>query len=158
MTTAVPAEAGAQVAEATSESRARRLDRRLLIAIVAICALGIADAGYLTYTHYAGLKVVCAFHGGCETVQASKWSKLAGIPVSLLGLIGYIGILACSFIRAELARAGAFALALIGFGFSMYLSYREVFTIHAICQWCVGSAVFMTALLVLTGIRFLRTE
>jgi uncharacterized membrane protein len=137
---------------------APRLDRRLLIAILVVCLLGIGDAGYLTYTHYAGLKVVCAFHGGCETVQASRWSKLAGVPVSLLGLIGYIAILGASVIRTELTRAAAFAMSLIGFGFSMYLTYREVFTIHAICQWCVGSAVFMAALLVLTGIRFLRSD
>jgi vitamin K epoxide reductase family protein len=58
--------------------------------------------------------------------------------------------------RGELARAAGFATALVGFGFSAYLTYRELFTIHAICQWCVASAVLMTALVVLTGVRFLR--
>ncbi len=48
-------------------------------------------------------------------------------------------------------------MTLIGFGFSMYLTYRELFTIKAICQWCVLSAVLMTALTVLTAIRFLRS-
>ena len=153
MTTAAPATSRL---ETSARAGRPRLERRLLIAVVVLCALGIGDAAYLTYTHYAGLKVACAFHGSCETVQASQWSKLDGVPVSLLGLIGYIGILALSFLRSELARAGAFGLSLIGFGFSMYLTYRELFTIHAICQWCVGSAVFMTGLLVLTAIRFLR--
>jgi uncharacterized membrane protein len=133
-------------------------DRRLVIAIVVLCLLGIADAGYLTYTHYAGIKVACLAHGGCETVQASRWSKLDGVPVSLLGLIGYIAVLLSLLIRTELGRAAGFGIALIGFGFSMYLTYRELFTIKAICQWCVGSAVFMTALMVLTGIRFLRDD
>ena len=133
-------------------------DRRLAIAIAVLCVLGIGDAGYLTVVHYAGLKVVCAFHGGCEQVQASSYSKLDGIPVALLGLIGYITILGSLFVRGELGRAIGFGVALIGFGFSMYLTYRELFTIKAICQWCVGSAVLMTALAVLTAWRFLRSS
>lgn len=144
--------------EPDTPRRESTTDRRLMIAIVVFCLLGIADAGYLTYVHYAGLKVACLAHGGCETVQASRWAKLDGVPVSLLGLIGYIAILGTLLIRTELGRALGFGIALIGFGFSMYLTYREIFTIKAICQWCVGSAVFMTALVVLTGIRFLRDE
>ena len=58
-------------------------------------------------------------------------------------------------IRHELARAAAFGIALIGFGFSAYLTYRELFTIKATCQWCVASAVLMTALTVPTAIRVL---
>ena len=145
------------VSEAPGRRRSLTTDRKLLIAIAVICVLGIADAGYLTYVHYAGLKVLCLSSGSCETVQASPWSKLDGVPVSLLGLIGYIVILLTLLIRSELGRALGFAVALIGFGFSMYLTYREIFTIKAICQWCVGSAVLMTALAILTAIRFLRT-
>jgi uncharacterized membrane protein len=52
--------------------------------------------------------------------------------------------------------ASAF-LALVGFGFSMYLTWAELFRIHAICQWCVASAVIMTALMVLTLVRLLYT-
>ncbi len=130
---------------------------RLTLAIAVLCLLGIADAGYLTYVHYSGIKVVCGLVGsGCHTVQTSQWSKLAGVPVALLGLIGYLSILATLFIRSELGRAATFSIALIGFGFSMYLTYRELFSIHAICQWCVGSAVLMTFLAVLTAVRFLR--
>ncbi len=102
--------------------------------------------------------MLCLSSGGCETVQASRWAKLDGIPVSVLGLIGYIGILGSLAIRTELGRAGGFAIALIGFGFSMYLTYRELFTIKAICQWCVGSAVLMTLLAVITAVRFLRDD
>jgi uncharacterized membrane protein len=133
-------------------------DRRLQIAILVLCLLGIGDAGYLTYVHYAGIKVACLSSGGCETVQASRYAKLDGIPVSVLGLIGYVAILLSLAVRNELGRAAGFGIALIGFGFSMYLTYRELFTIKAICQWCVGSAILMTALVVLTAIRFLRYE
>jgi uncharacterized membrane protein len=141
------------------QPRAFVSDRRLLIAVIVLCLLGIADAGYLTYVHYSGIKVAClASGGGCEKVQASQWSKLDGIPVSVLGLIGYVTILGSLLVRGEVGRAAGFGIALIGFGFSMYLTYRELFTIHAICQWCVGSAVLMTLLAITTAVRFLRDD
>lgn len=145
-------------ASARARTRAVSTDRKLLIAVIVLCVLGVGDAGYLTYVHYAGLKVLCLSSGSCETVQASRWAKLDGIPVSVLGLIGYLGILGSLFIRTEVGRAAGFAIALVGFGFSMYLTYRELFTIKAICQWCVGSAVVMTALVVITAVRFLRDD
>jgi len=142
-----------------SVGRAAAIDRRLKIAIAVLCILGIGDAGYLTYVHYEGLKGVClSGGGGCETVQASKYAKIGGLPVAVLGLAGYIGILGSLAIKGELGRAAGFALALVGFAFSMYLTYRELFTIHAICQWCVGSAVLMTLLTILTLYRFLRAD
>ena len=134
------------------------VDRRLRIAIGVLCVIGIGVAGYLTYTHYEGLRVLCLSSGGCETVQQSAYSKLDGIPVAVLGLAGYIGILFSLFIRNDLGRAAGFGLALVGFLFSAYLTYREIFTIKAICQWCVSSAVIMTLLVILTGIRALRAE
>ncbi|HEY3725987.1 MAG TPA: vitamin K epoxide reductase family protein [Solirubrobacteraceae bacterium] len=138
--------------------RAGSTDRRLWIAILVLSLIGIGIAGYLTYVHYEGLKVLCLSSGGCETVQASSYAKLGGIPVAVLGLLGYIGILGSLAIRGELGRIAGFAIALIGFGFSMYLTYRELFTIKAICQWCVSSAVLMTILFVLTAIRALRQD
>ena len=133
-------------------------DRKLRLAILVLTVIGIGIAGYLTYVHYEGLKVLCLSSGGCETVQASRYAKLDGVPVAVLGLAGYIGILGSLAVRGELGRVAGFAIALIGFGFSLYLTYRELFTIKAICQWCVSSAVLMTVLAVLTAIRALRYE
>ena len=125
-----------------------------VIAVLAVVGLGIA--GYLTYVHYAGIHVLCAASGGCETVQTSSYSKLAGVPVPVLGLIGYAGILVSLFVPGDAGRLATAGLALVGFGFSVYLTYLEVFVIKAICQWCVGSAVLMTAIAVLAVIRLLR--
>ena len=124
------------------------------IAVLALVGLGIA--GYLTYVHYAGIHVLCAAGGGCETVQNSSYAKLAGIPVPVLGLVGYAGILASLVARGEAGRLLTAGLALVGFGFSLYLTYLELFVIDAICQWCVGSAGVMTAIAVLAVIRLLR--
>jgi uncharacterized membrane protein len=131
---------------------------RLRIAIAVLCLIGLGIATYLTYVHYAKIKVACLSSGGCETVQGSVYAKLAGIPVPVLGLVGYATILISLAIRGDLGRFAGFALALTGFLFSAYLTYRELFTIKAICQWCVGSAVDMTLLMILTGLRVLRAE
>ncbi len=132
-------------------------DRRLRNAILALALVGLGIAGYLTYIHYAGIRPVC-LASGCEQVQSSSYAKLAGVPVSVLGLIGYAAILATSVLRAESARVAAAGFALTGLGFSAYLTYRELFTIKAICQWCVASAVLMALLAVITVIRALRVE
>ena len=132
-------------------------DRRLAIAIGSIALLGVAIAGYLVYVHYAGIKPLCAAgNGGCERVQTSTYSKLAGIPVADLGLAGYLLILGSLAFPNDWGRLSGAVIAISGFGFSAYLTYRELFSIKAICQWCVGSAVLMTALAILTTIRLVR--
>ena len=126
-------------------------DRRLRAAIAALAVAGIGIATYLTYVHYADVKAFCvAGGGGCEKVQTSDYAELAGIPVAVLGLVGYVLILASLWVPGENGRLAGAVLALSGFGFSAYLTYRELFTIDAICQWCVASAVVMTLLAVLT--------
>ena len=132
-------------------------DRMLAIAILVLALIGTGVAGYLTYVHYEGLKVICS-NSGCGTVQSSQYAKIAGIPVATLGLLGYLGILGSLLIRNELGRMTGFGIALIGFLFSLYLTYRELFTIHAICEWCVSSAVIMTLLFILTAVRLLRYQ
>jgi uncharacterized membrane protein len=132
-------------------------DRRLRTSIVAVALAGLAVAGYLTYVHYAGLRPLClSGGGGCETVQTSDYAKLGGVPVALLGLLGYGAILGSVLLPDDVGVPAGAGLALIGFGFSAYLTYRELFTIEAICQWCVLSAVLMTVLLALTLARALR--
>ena len=130
---------------------------RLRAAMAGLALLGIAIAGYLTWVHYAGLKPVClSGGGGCEKVQSSCYADVAGIPVAVLGLIGYVGILGSLWLRGEKGLTLGVLLTLIGLGFSAYLTYRELFTIDAICQWCVASAVVMTILTGLALVRFLR--
>jgi uncharacterized membrane protein len=135
-----------------------RADRRLRTAIGVVALLGLAVAGYLTYVHYAGLSPVCAGGGGgCERVQSSRYAELAGVPVALLGLAGYAAILAALALPGETGRLATAALALAGLGFSLYLTYLELFVIDAVCQWCVSSAVLMTVVAVLAVVRLLRS-
>jgi uncharacterized membrane protein len=129
-------------------------ERRLRIAVAALALAGLAVAGYLTWVHYADLDPVCVGGGGgCERVQASDYAELGGVPVALLGLIGYGAILASLLVPGDAGRFAGALLALVGFGFSAWLTYVELFEIDAICQWCVASAVIMTALAALTSLR-----
>ena len=130
-------------------------DRRLRLVAIVLAAIGLCVAAYLTYIHYEGIKPVCGLGGNCEKVQSSEWSRLAGIPVALLGLLAYAAILATLFVEREEALVAGALLALAGFGFSAYLTYRELFSIDAICPWCVASAVIMTLLAVVTTARLL---
>jgi uncharacterized membrane protein len=124
-------------------------------AATVVAAAGLGIAGYLTVVHYAGGTPVCAVSHGCETVQHSAYSKLGGVPVALLGLLGYAAILVSLARDGEGARTATAFLALAGFGFSVWLTYVEVARLDAICIWCVGSAICMTALAALSVTRML---
>jgi uncharacterized membrane protein len=131
-------------------------ERRLRRLIGAVALIGLAVAAYLTYVHYAELEPICAGGGGgCEKVQNSSYAELAGIPVAVLGLIGYGLILGSLWIPGESGRLAGAVLALVGFGFSAYLTWAELFEIDAICQWCVVSAVLMTILALATSWRLI---
>jgi uncharacterized membrane protein len=124
-------------------------------AAIAVAVIGLGIASYLTIVHYTGGTSVCAIAHGCETVQKSDYSKLAGVPVALLGLIGYVGILAALIKDDENARSVAAFLSILGFGFSAWLTYTEIAIIDAICIWCVGSAICMAILAALNVSRVL---
>jgi uncharacterized membrane protein len=131
-------------------------DTHLRRGVSLLSSVGLGIAGYLTYVHYAGLAPVCGISHGCETVQTSQYAYLGGVPVAVLGLISYVVVLLTSLSRGERALLAGAGVSLISFAFSVYLTYRELFTIHAICSWCVSSAVVFTLLTVVSGIRAVR--
>jgi uncharacterized membrane protein len=117
-------------------------ERRLRIAVGVLALLGLAIAGYLTYLHYAGGSPVCiAGGGGCERVQESEYSKLAGIPVAVLGLVAYAALLLTALVPGEIAAAAGAGIALAGAAFSAWLLYAQIALIDAVCQWCVANDV-----------------
>jgi uncharacterized membrane protein len=133
--------------------------RTLKIVLIVLTVLGVALASYLTYVHYAEIKPLCTAGNACIKVQSSIYSKLAGIPVALIGLLGYIAILGALLApEGENSRLAVMSLTLVGFGFSMYLTYRELFSIHAICEECATSAGILTVLSILSVWRFLRGD
>ena len=133
-------------------------DAVLRRASVCLGLAGVGIAGYLTYVHYAGLHPICGVSHGCETVQTSPYASLFGIPVAMIGLVTYVLILLLLRLPEERGLLSAYVLTLIGFGFSVYLTYSEVFTIHAICSWCVSSAIVFMLLASLGTARVFSVE
>ena len=131
--------------------------RALRITLIVLAVIGLGVASYLTYVHYSGIKPACTAGESCTKVQTSVYSELAGVPVALIGLLGYIAILGSLLLpESESTRLATMAFTLIGFGFGAYLTYRELFSIHAVCEWCASSAGIMTVLMGLSVWRFLR--
>jgi uncharacterized membrane protein len=129
----------------------------LRVATAVLALAGIAVAGYLTWIHYAELEPICVGGGGaCERVQTSDYASLAGVPVALLGLIAYVTVLASLALPDATGRSLAAFVSFVGFGFSAWLTYVEIVKLEAVCQWCVASAVVMTALAAVSAARLLR--
>ena len=135
----------------------RRLD---LIAIVLTVA-GIGVAGYLTYVHYNQGALVCGI-GNCELVQSSKYAKMFGIPIAVFGLARYLALLALLLVRmrrpehADTATAAVMAILIAGTIYAAYLTYLEIWVIHAVCQWCVASAIITVLLLLIESGRLMQ--
>jgi uncharacterized membrane protein len=104
---------------------------------------------------------MCLGNGGCSTVNASPYSEVYGIPVAVIGLIGYSAILAAlvlenysSFFR-ENGPMLEFGMGLVGVVYSAYLTYLELNVIHALCPFCVASAIVITLCFAFALIRLI---
>jgi uncharacterized membrane protein len=124
-------------------------ERTLRVVLGVLAAAGLLISAYLTWVHFARVAPVCVGgSGGCETVQSSRYAAILGVPVSVLGLVGYAGLLLSAVLRGEVGVYLGFLIALVGTLFSAYLTYLELFVIHAVCQWCLASAAIMVAALI----------
>ena len=135
-----------------------------LTPLLALAGLGVA--GYLTYVETQLVAAVCGPVGDCNAVQSSPYARLFGVlPVGLLGAIGYVGILiawaAGRWGRGKMAGYAPlvlFGIAFFGVAFSLYLTYLEPFVIHAVCIWCITSAVIITLILLLNVAAPVKTR
>jgi uncharacterized membrane protein len=123
----------------------------MLLALLAL--IGVFLAAYLTMYKlgYVG-QLVCAI-GSCERVQTSRWSILLGMPVAAWGVGFYLVVLTVAVAGtqerlADSRTVSSVLLGLTGWGvlFSGYLTYLELFAIHAICEYCVSSAALVTVM------------
>jgi uncharacterized membrane protein len=111
--------------------------------------IAIADSG-------EGSPVCIGGSEGCRTVAESSYSHLLGVNIAVFGAIGYLLLLAMALLRGDGPRMAGFVIALAGFGYSVFLTYLELFVIDAVCQWCVFSALLMTLLFAVNALRMVR--
>ena len=124
---------------------------------------GFFVSAYLYLYKIGRIGTLACGTGGCETVQQSPWSRFAGFEVSLIGIVGYVGLLVVSLAALQPALAERrwpsmllLVLATLGVGFTAYLTYLELFVIHAVCRWCVGSAAIILSIFVVALLEHRR--
>jgi len=140
------------------------MSKRMAIAVLAL--LGAFIGLYLTLYKLGVIgTLACSTIGNCETVQLSRWSTLLGLPVATWGVGYWVSVLAIAIAGLQErwvdSPALGFALLLLtGWGllFSAWLTYVELFVIHAICIWCVTSAVLATVVFVLAFLDWRETR
>ena len=125
--------------------------------VAALALAGIFIGLYLTLYKLGIIGELSCSVGSCETVNTSKWAVFLGFPVAAWGVFFYLDVFALSLAgtmaRFEDAPVISWLLVVwsgIGFLFSAWLTYLELAVIHAICIWCVISALLVTAILVLS--------
>lgn len=118
-------------------------------------------AAYLAFVKLSGGTPACGVLHGCETVNNSQYSEVLGIPVGLLGLAAAVLTLGAALLwwrrgdrRGLLA---AYVIGLLSLPFIAWLTYLELFVIHAICIWCVAYAVFVIAGWVVASVALWRS-
>lgn len=133
--------------------------RRQAIVVLALVGLLIATSLWLYKIGVLG-ELQCGT-GSCEYVQTSSYADVFGVPVAFIGVLGYLALFVVGlvglqprFVADRRVALSLAVLATLGFAFTLYLTAIELFVLHAICRWCVGSAAIVTAIwgLALTGL------
>lgn len=138
------------------------MTRRMVLAVLALC--GVLLASYLALHDLGYIGALACGTGACELVQTSRWSVLLGVKVAVWGVAYYVLLFGVAFASthegfADSRRISAALLALTGCGvlYSGWLTYLELFRIHAICRWCVGSATLVVVLFVVALLDYRAT-
>jgi uncharacterized membrane protein len=124
----------------------------------ALSLTGFGIASYLTTVYLQNIPPLCGTSGGCVTVQHSGYAHIGGIPLPVIGLVGYGLLFITACLPGQRARAAGMVFTVLAITASIGLTYLEVYVIHAICLWCVGSATCALLHVFLNSTRFVRGE
>jgi uncharacterized membrane protein len=138
------------------------MDKWLYRASVALVVLGLLVSIYMTIFKIYKIEQMCIGSGGCNIVNASKYSEVYGIPVAVFGVLGYAAILVTLFFEnrnlffKQNSALMIFGMALTGFLFTVWLIYVEVAILKALCPFCVTSQTAMTIIFIIAVMRLIR--
>jgi uncharacterized membrane protein len=127
-----------------------------------LACLGILDASYLLVYKLTSNNAMCLGNGGCHDVNFSPYSQIAGIPVSLFGLVAYLAMAVIPLLEGRLRIVKdngplvIFGISLAGTAFTGYLTWIELYVIHRLCPFCVASAIIITLIFILAVVRLVK--
>lgn len=124
--------------------------KRLLWVQGLLAFVGFLDATFLTIEHYMGLSLPCISGFACDLVTKSSYAMVGPVPLALLGSLFYLVFLSGTVYvvtsRDRSARKWLWRLSWVGLVVSAVLVSLQLFVIHAICIYCMGSAGTSTLL------------
>jgi len=129
--------------------------RRICLAIALLAIAGIAVSSVSLYHHYGEDKTSYCDLGesfNCDIVNRSTYSVVLGVPVALIGILGYLSLLALATLYRSKAETPVMLLiaSLAGLGFALYLTYIEGFVLATWCVLCLSSLAVILGIAVLS--------
>jgi uncharacterized membrane protein len=124
----------------------------------ALSLTGFAIAAYLTTVYLRHLPPLCGTSGGCVTVQHSQYAHVAGMPLPVFGLVGYALLFLTACLPGQRARAAGMFFTVLAISVSVVLTHIELNVIHAVCIWCVASAICAFLHVIVNSTRYVRGE
>lgn len=126
--------------------------------------VGMGLMGYLLLVHLSGSRAgACTYseYFSCDTVNKSRYAKVFGIPVSLIGTLFFGGFLGSALVlRRGSSRFWPRAWLVAGSGwcllYGLYLTYVELFVLHAVCPFCLVSLLLYGLIFSLAAILYGR--
>jgi uncharacterized membrane protein len=138
------------------------MEKRLSQLAILLTVIGLLVSIYMTIYKITSNDSMCIGSGDCKTVNASRYAEVYGIPVAVLGIVGYSAILAVLLLERNpgfFQQNGTllfFGLSLTGFLFTLYLIFVETVLIKAYCPFCITSQTAMTIIFIISVIRLVR--
>jgi uncharacterized membrane protein len=132
-----------------------------MIAILAVC--GIAVSSVSLQHHYATSKTAYCDIGAtfdCDVVNRSQYSSILGIPVALIGMLGYGALAGLATVYRERRETPAmlFGAAATGLAFALYLTYIEGHVLGVWCILCLSSLALIATTTILAGLIWWRRD
>jgi uncharacterized membrane protein len=131
-------------------------------ATLGLACLGALDATYLLVYKLTKNNAMCLGNGGCHDVNFSPYAEIGRIPVSVFGMAAFLVIAGIVMLEPRikfLKENGAlaiFGISLAGVAFTAYLTWLEIYVIHAICPFCIISAILITLIFILAIFRLIK--
>ena len=138
------------------------MDKKLYWAAFAFSVVGLLVSIYMTIYKLSSNDAMCLGSGGCSQVNASIYSEINGFPVAAIGVIGFLSLIGVMLLErgsdffADNGPLLEFGMSLLGFLYSIYLTYLEAYVIRYWCPFCVTSAIAITLVFILSTIRMVR--